>query len=98
MTNTHTHTHPRTQHTHSTHTHTPPTPSHPLRLSYSTRFELPASYCKFPLAIYFTYGHIYVSGGSGGKASARNMGDPGRSLGREDPLEEEMATPSSTLA
>ena len=32
------------------------TPSHPSRLSQSTRFELPASYSKFPLAIHFTYG------------------------------------------
>ena len=33
-------------------------------------------------------------GGSEGKASACNVGDPGR----EDPLEKEMATHSSTLA
>ena len=32
------------------------------------------------------------------KVSAYNTGDPGRSLGREDPLEKEMATHSSTLA
>ena len=31
----------------------PPTPSHPSRLSQSTRFELPASNSKSPLAIYF---------------------------------------------
>ena len=37
-----------------------PTPSHPSRLSHNTRFELPASYSKFPLAIYFTYDNIYV--------------------------------------
>ena len=37
-------------------------------------------------------------GGSDGKASAYNAGDPGRSLGWEDPLEKEMATHSSTLA
>ena len=45
--------------------------------------------------------------GSEVKASARNAGDPGpipgsdpwvRSLGREDPLEKEMATHSSILA
>ena len=29
----------------------PPTPSHPSRLPQSTRFELPTSYSKFPLAI-----------------------------------------------
>ena len=32
------------------------------------------------------------------KASARDAGDRVRSLGREDPLEKEMATHSSTLA
>ena len=32
------------------------------------------------------------------KASACNAGDPVPSLGREDPLEKEMATHSSTLA
>ena len=35
--------------------------SHPSRLSQRTGFELPASYGKFPLAVYFTYGNIYVS-------------------------------------
>ena len=38
-----------------------PTPSHHSRLSQSTQFELPVSYSKFPLAIYFTYGNVYVS-------------------------------------
>ena len=38
------------------------------------------------------------SHGSDGKASAYNAGDPGSSLGWEDPLEKEMATHSSTLA
>ena len=37
------------------------TPSHPSGLSQSTRFELPVSYSKFPLAIYFIHGSIYVS-------------------------------------
>ena len=37
-------------------------------------------------------------GGSDGKASACNVGDPGLSPGSEDPLEKEMATHSSTLA
>ena len=32
------------------------------------------------------------------KASAYNSGDPGRSLGQEDPLEKEMATHFSILA
>ena len=39
----------------------PPTPSYPSRLSQSTEFELTASYSKFPLATYFTYGSAYVS-------------------------------------
>ena len=37
-------------------------------------------------------------GGSEGKASAYNVGDPGSIPGWEDPLEKEMATHSSTLA
>ena len=36
--------------------------------------------------------------GSDSKASACNEGDPGSILGREDPLEKEMAIHSSTLA
>ena len=45
--------------------------------------------------------HIYYSGfpgGSDGKASACNAGDQVRFLGREDPLEKEIAIHSSTLA
>ena len=37
-------------------------------------------------------------GGSGGKASACNAGDPGQSLDWKDPLEKEMATHFSTFA
>ena len=37
-------------------------------------------------------------GGSEGKASACNAGDLGSTPGREDPLEKEMATPSSNHA
>ena len=37
-------------------------------------------------------------GGSDGKDSVCNAGDQVQSLGREDPLEKEMATDSSTLA
>ena len=37
-------------------------------------------------------------GGSHGKESACNAGDPGPSLGWEGPLEKEMATHSSILA
>ena len=39
----------------------PPTPSQHSKLSPSTRFEHLASYSKFPLAVYFTYGNTYVS-------------------------------------
>ena len=39
----------------------PPTPSHLSRLSQSTRFELPASQNKLPLAVCFTHGHVCVS-------------------------------------
>ena len=39
-----------------------------------------------------------VPGGLEGKTSACGAGDPVRSVGREDPLEKEMATHSSTLA
>ena len=46
---------------------------------------------------YLVYGKSnHFPGGSDGKASAYNSGD--RSLGREDLLEKEMATYSSTLA
>ena len=38
-----------------------PTPSHPSRLSQSTRYELPESYSKFPLAICFISDKAYVS-------------------------------------
>ena len=49
--------------------------------------------------------HTHVSilpqglpGGSDGKESAGNAGDPGLILGQEDPLEEGMATHSSIFA
>ena len=49
--------------------------------------------------IYTNYDEqFYVPGGSDGKASACNVGYPGSILGREDPLEKEMAIHSSTLA
>ena len=41
---------------------------------------------------------VYFPGGSDGKVSAYNAGDPGSILSREDLLEKEMATHSSTLA
>ena len=40
----------------------PPSPSHPSKLSQSTSFGFPVSYGKFPLALCFTYGLIYVLG------------------------------------
>ena len=36
-------------------------PSHPSKLSQSTRFELPASYSKFLPAICFTSHNVYIS-------------------------------------
>ena len=48
-------------------------------------FEIEFSLFEFP-------------GGSDGKASAHNAGDLGSIPGSEDPLEEEMATHSSTVA
>ena len=35
--------------------------SHPTPRGYQTRSEFPESYSKFPLAIYFTFGNVYVS-------------------------------------
>ena len=42
--------------------------------------------------------NVDFPGGSEVKVSACNVGDLGQSLGREDPLEKEMATHSSILA
>ena len=42
--------------------------------------------------------NVEFPSGSEVKVSACNAGDLGRSLGQEDPLEEEMATHSSLLA
>ena len=39
----------------------PPIPSHPSTLSQNAGFELPASYSKFPMAVYFTCSNAYVS-------------------------------------
>ena len=41
---------------------------------------------------------IFFPGGSDGKESACNVGEPGSICCQEDPLEKEMATHSSTLA
>ena len=39
----------------------PPSLSQPSTLSQSTSFGFPASYSKFPLAVYFTYVKVFVS-------------------------------------
>ena len=46
----------------------------------------------------FVVSSSYVPGGSDGEASIYNVGDPGLILGREDFLEKETTTHSSTLA
>ena len=38
-----------------------PTWSYPLLIVTEQGFELPALYSKFPLAVYFTYGNVYVT-------------------------------------
>ena len=38
-----------------------PTPPYLSRLSQSSGFEFPVTYSKFPLAIHFTYGNLYVA-------------------------------------
>ena len=48
--------------------------------------------------LFFQFLILGFPGGSDGKESACNAGDLGQSLGREDPLEEEMVTHSSILA
>ena len=60
-------------------------------------------FLKFNLLFDIPNDNIYVKyfsfpGGSDGKVSACNAGDPGSSLGWEDPLEKKMATHSSILA
>ena len=54
------------------------------------------------MLIFFLIVFIYLltcfPGGSDGNKSACSVGDPGRSLGWEDPLEKELATHSSILA
>ena len=44
------------------------------------------------------YHHLLNLGDSDSKESVCNAGDPGGSLGKEDPLEKRMATHSSILA
>ena len=67
----HTHTHTHTEHTYRhifilsslnvpSLLNLPPTPSHNSRLSQHW-FELHESYSIFPLAIYLTYGGVYIS-------------------------------------
>ena len=56
--------------------------------------KLPSHLCFFNWSIY----PLGFPGGSDGKASACNVGDLGSTLGREDPLEKDMAICSSTFA
>ena len=88
-----------------------PTPPHPSRLSQSARLSS-LLYSNFPLASYFTYGNVYVSmllsqlvpPSPSSLVAQRVKRLPAMretwvlSLGREDPLEKEMATHSSILA
>ena len=39
----------------------PPSPSYPSRFAQRTGFAFPVLYSRLPLAIYFTYGNVYVS-------------------------------------
>ena len=58
-------------------------------------------YCNFMLSsecLKFYSTLWWFPGGSDGKESACNAGDPGSIPGQEDPLEKEMATHSSILA
>ena len=65
-------------------------------------FNIPFPVLKKKKNFYFVSGYSQPTGsfpgGSEGKASAGNVGDWVRSPSREDPLEKEMATHSSTLA
>ena len=85
----------------------PPIPSHTSRLSQNTKFELPVSYNKFPLAIHFTYGKVcfHQDFPGGGKAPGKTVKHLPtmqetwvQSLGWEDLLEKEMAAHCSILA
>ena len=61
-----------------------------------------STFYYFKIFYLFIYGcaesSLGFTGGSDGKASVYNAGDPVRSLGQEDPLEKGMATHSSILA
>ena len=50
------------------------------------------------LSVTLLYTQIDFFGGSDGKASVYNVGDPGSIPGREDLLEKEVAVHSSTIA
>ena len=79
------------------HSH-PTTP--PLCVNTEHWAELLVLQSSFPLAIYFTYGTMYMGfhGGSGGEESACNVGDLCSICGSERSLEKGMATHSSSLA
>ena len=72
----------------------------PLCVITEHRAELLVLQSSFPLAIYFTYGTIYMGfhGGSGGKESACNVEDLCSICGSERSFEKGLATHSSILA
>ena len=83
--------------------HRPPASSRVTGPSPEDRKRRKLSPLPLLLALFKPWLCIYpllpqTPGGSDGKASVYNAGDPVRSLGWEDPLEKEMATHSSTLA
>ena len=64
-------------------------------------YSLPSIFCLVQIIIFRMLYVLFFPNGSSSKASACNIGDAGdsvRSLGWEEPLEEEMATQCSILA
>ena len=76
----------------------PPIPS--LQVITEPRAEPPMLYSRFPLAIYFTHGSVYMGLPSSSvvKYLPAMQEMHVRSLGQEDPVEEDMATHSKILA
>ena len=76
----------------------PPIPS--LQVITEPRAEPPMLYSRFPLAIYFTHGSVYMvlPSSSVVKYLPAMQEMHVRSLGQEDPVEEDMATHSKILA
>ena len=61
-------------------------------------FFKPRVFPSISIIVTLNLGSVGFPGGSDGKASVYNVETQVRSLGREDPLEKEMATHSSILA